>query len=123
MVEGEEREQEEGDEKEMHRHLPEPWSLRHRHVGLLAHEPELCPDHEGQEREEVERDRRALARPVSILKIIFVMWHRQVPYDEQYHLATMTRQQLRQRQKQSLDMNQRKSRRRAARRGGRPLLC
>jgi transposase len=32
------------------------------------------------------------------LKIIFVMWQRQVPYDEQYHLATMTRQQLRQRQ-------------------------
>ncbi len=32
------------------------------------------------------------------LKIIFVMWHRQVPYDEPYHLATMTRQQLRQRQ-------------------------
>jgi hypothetical protein len=26
------------------------------------------------------------------------MWHRQVPYDEPYHLATMTRQQLRQRQ-------------------------
>jgi transposase len=25
------------------------------------------------------------------LKIIFVMWHRQIPYDEQYHLATMTR--------------------------------
>ena len=34
------------------------------------------------------------------LKIIFVMWQRQVPYDEQYHLATMTRQQLRQRQKE-----------------------
>jgi transposase len=34
------------------------------------------------------------------LKIIFVMWQRQVPYDEQYHLATMTRQQLRQRPKQ-----------------------
>lgn len=34
------------------------------------------------------------------LKIIFVMWERQVPYDEQYHLATMTRQQLRQRQEQ-----------------------
>src|SRR5262245_13998191 len=34
------------------------------------------------------------------LKIIFVMWHRQVPYDEQYHLATMARQQLRQRQQQ-----------------------
>lgn len=32
------------------------------------------------------------------LKIIFVMWHRQVPYDEQYHLATMARQHLRQRQ-------------------------
>jgi hypothetical protein len=28
------------------------------------------------------------------LKIIFIMWQRQVPYDEQYHLATMTRQQL-----------------------------
>jgi hypothetical protein len=26
------------------------------------------------------------------------MWQRQVPYDEQYHRATMTRQQLRQRQ-------------------------
>src|SRR2546426_6242713 len=32
------------------------------------------------------------------LKIIFFMWERQAPYDEQYHLATMTRQQLRQRQ-------------------------
>jgi transposase len=32
------------------------------------------------------------------LKIIFVMWQRQVPYDEQAHLATMARQQLRQRQ-------------------------
>jgi transposase len=30
------------------------------------------------------------------LKIIFVMWSRQVPYDETYHLATMARQQLRQ---------------------------
>jgi hypothetical protein len=35
------------------------------------------------------------------LKIIFVMWQRQVPYDEQHHLATMTRQQLRQRQRQT----------------------
>jgi hypothetical protein len=34
------------------------------------------------------------------LKIIFVMWQRQIPYDEPYHLATMTRQQLRQRQKE-----------------------
>ena len=32
------------------------------------------------------------------LKIIFVMWQRQVAYDEQYHLGMMTRQQLRQRQ-------------------------
>jgi transposase len=39
--------------------------------------------------------RRALG--AKWLKIIFVMWERQVPYDEQYHLATMTRQQLRQR--------------------------
>jgi hypothetical protein len=28
------------------------------------------------------------------LKIIVIMWQRQVPYDEQYHLATMTRQPL-----------------------------
>ena len=27
------------------------------------------------------------------------LWERQVPYDEQYHLATMARQQLRQRPK------------------------
>jgi transposase len=30
------------------------------------------------------------------LKIIFAMWTRAVPYDETYHLATMTRHQLRQ---------------------------
>ena len=30
------------------------------------------------------------------LKIIFAMWTRQVPYDEQYHLANMARHQLRQ---------------------------
>ena len=29
------------------------------------------------------------------LKIIFVMWTRHIPYDENYHLATMARQQLR----------------------------
>jgi len=29
------------------------------------------------------------------LKIIFVMWERHVPYNEQYHLATMARQQVR----------------------------
>jgi len=38
------------------------------------------------------------------LKIIFVLWERQVPYDESYHLATMARQQLRQRSKKSLDV-------------------
>ena len=31
------------------------------------------------------------------LKIIFVMWRQQVPYDETHHLATMARQHLRQR--------------------------
>ena len=35
------------------------------------------------------------------LKIIFVLWERQVPYDESYHLATMARQQLRQRSKKT----------------------
>ena len=30
------------------------------------------------------------------LKIIFVLWTRQVPYDEQYHLASIARHQLRQ---------------------------
>ncbi|MGH7407224.1 MAG: IS110 family transposase [Candidatus Methylomirabilales bacterium] len=30
------------------------------------------------------------------LKIIFVMWTRQIPYDETYHLATIARQHLRQ---------------------------
>jgi len=29
------------------------------------------------------------------LKIIFVMWQRQVAYDEQHHLADMARQALR----------------------------
>jgi hypothetical protein len=37
---------------------------------------------------------RALA--AKWLKIIFVLWRRQVPYDETHHLATMARQQLRQ---------------------------
>src|SRR5713101_2045487 len=34
------------------------------------------------------------------LKIIFAMWQRQAPSDDQYHLATTTRQQLQRRQKQ-----------------------
>ena len=38
---------------------------------------------------------RALA--AKWLKIVFACWRRQVPYDETYHLATMARQQLRQR--------------------------
>ena len=37
---------------------------------------------------------RALA--AKWLKIIFVLWSRQIPYDETYHLATMARQHLRQ---------------------------
>ena len=37
---------------------------------------------------------RALA--AKWLKIIFVMWRNHVPYDEDYHLANMTRQRLRQ---------------------------
>lgn len=37
---------------------------------------------------------RALA--AKWVKIIFVLWSRQVPYDETYHLAMMTRQHLRQ---------------------------
>jgi transposase len=37
---------------------------------------------------------RALA--AKWLKIIFVLWKRHVPYREEYHLATMARQQLRQ---------------------------
>jgi hypothetical protein len=33
------------------------------------------------------------------LKITFVMWERHIPYDEPHHLATLARQQLRQRPK------------------------
>lgn len=36
---------------------------------------------------------RALA--AKWLKLIFVLWKRHVPYREEYHLATMARQQLR----------------------------
>ena len=52
-----------------------------------------------QQRARGHSHRRALrALGAKWLKIIFVMWQRQVPYDEQHHLATMTRQQLRRRQ-------------------------
>jgi hypothetical protein len=43
------------------------------------------------------------------VKIIFILWERQVPYDEQYHLATMARQRCGSARKKSLDMDQRKS--------------
>ena len=53
-----------------------------------------------QQRARGHAHRRALrALGAKWVKIIFVLWERQVPYDEQYHLATMARQQLRQRQK------------------------
>src|SRR5262249_24066699 len=35
------------------------------------------------------------------LKIIFVMWQRRASHDDQYHLPSLARQQLRQRQKQT----------------------
>ena len=51
-----------------------------------------------QQRARGHTHRRALrALAAKWVKIIFAMWERQVPYDEEYHLATMTRQQLRQR--------------------------
>jgi len=48
-----------------------------------------------QQRERGHSHHQALrALGAKSLKIIFVMWRHRVPYDEQYHLATMTRQQL-----------------------------
>ena len=48
-----------------------------------------------QQRSRGHSHRRALrAVGAKWLKIIFVMWQRQVAYDEQYHLATMARQAL-----------------------------
>ena len=53
-----------------------------------------------QQRARGHKHREALrALGAKWLKIIFILWDRQVPYDEQYHLATMARQQLRQRSK------------------------
>jgi hypothetical protein len=53
-----------------------------------------------QQRARGHTHRRALrALAAKWVKVIFAMWERQVPYDEQYHLATMARQQLRQRPK------------------------
>lgn len=49
-----------------------------------------------QQRGRGHRHRRALrALGAKWLKIVFVMWQRQVAYDEQHHLATMARQALR----------------------------
>lgn len=53
-----------------------------------------------QQRARGHTHRRALrALGAKWVKIIFVMWQRQVPYDEEHHLATMARQQLRRREK------------------------
>jgi transposase len=54
-----------------------------------------------QQRARGHRHRHALrALGAKWLKIIFVMWQWQVPYDEQHHLATMARQALRHPEKQ-----------------------
>ena len=71
------------------------------HVAFLSlHSSEWARAYYAEQRARGHSHRQALrALGAKWLKIIFVMWQRQVPYDEQYHLATMTRQQLRQRQK------------------------
>lgn len=73
------------------------------HVAFLSlHSSEWARAYYDQQRTRGHSHRQALrALGAKWLKIIFVMWHRQIPYDEQYHLATMTRQQLRQRQRQT----------------------
>jgi transposase len=49
-----------------------------------------------QQRARGHTHRRALrALAAKWLKIVFVMWRRQVPYDETYHLAMIARQQMR----------------------------
>jgi len=72
------------------------------HVAFLSlHSSEWARAYYDQQRARGHSHRQALrALGAKWLKIIFVMWERHVPYDEQYHLATMTRQQLRPRQKQ-----------------------
>jgi transposase len=68
------------------------------HVAFLSlHSSEWARAYYDQQRARGHSHRQALsALGAKWLKIICVMWQRQVPYDEQYHLATMTRQQLRQ---------------------------
>jgi hypothetical protein len=66
---------------------------------LSLHWSEWAKAYYDQQRVRGHTHRQALrALGAKWLKIIFVMWQRQVSYDEQSHLATMTRQQ-RQRQK------------------------
>jgi len=72
------------------------------HVAFLSlHSSVWARAYYDQQRARGHAHRQALrALAAKWLKIIFVMWQHQVPYDEQYHLATMTRQQLRHGQKQ-----------------------
>jgi transposase len=67
------------------------------HVAFLSlHSSEWARAYYDQQRTRGHSHRQALrALGAKWLKIIFVMWQHRVPYDEQYHLATMTRQQLR----------------------------
>ena len=70
------------------------------HVAFLSlRSSEWARAYYDQQRARRHSHRQALrALGAKWLKIIFVMWERQVPYDERYHLAMMTRQQLQQRQ-------------------------
>ena len=70
------------------------------HVAFLSlRSSEWARAYYDQQRARRHSHRQALrALGAKWLKIIFVMWERQLPYDEQSHLATMTRQQFRQRQ-------------------------
>ena len=72
------------------------------HVAFLSlHSSVWARAYYDQQRARGHSHRQALrALAAKWLKIIFVMWQHQIPYDEQYHLATMTRQQLRHGQKQ-----------------------
>jgi transposase len=73
------------------------------HVAFLSlRSSEWARAYYDQQRARRHSHRQALrALGAKWLKIIFVMWERQLPYDERYHLATMTRQQFRQRQEKT----------------------
>ena len=72
------------------------------HVAFLSlHSSAWARAYYDQQRARGHSHRQALrALGAKWLKIIFVMWQHRIPYDEQYHLAMMTRQQLRRRQKE-----------------------